>query len=753
MTKGPFEDIIFGMAMRKTLSCLRGMLFWALAALVALAMVGCKEEESEVEVIVPTGEVWITPPGPDSFSCDDCPMDQPLCKNGKCYCTEGSCYEGMYCDDIECRQCDVDDHCGPECAACSLFGMVCSEEGSSCIACSDEIPCGEGQQCLDGECQQCATDDFCGPECAPCSFTTPKCQEGVCVCAEDSCMPGTWCLDGECSACNADTHCGFECVDCTIDGPLVCVDGECRCTEDGQCSKGHYCDGLKCVACGDSNPEHCGPNCAQCGGSSPVCEGGVCVCSDQDDCGENHWCSEGECLLCSGDDHCGPDCITCQGNEPLCQDDTCVCTPDSCPGGQWCNGEDCQDCGDDDPANCGPMCLNCAGSETPACKEGKCACTDESCGDWLWCNGSDCKPCGETDALHCGVDCLECPGGAQAQCVNGDCLCIGDSCGPGFWCNGDSHCQPCIDALHCGLECVICGYPTPVCDGEECVECLTDEFCAAGHWCQSGMCMACPDNDPLHCGLSCETCSPKQPQCTNGECVCSGNSCGDFYDCVAGSCALCNLDDSCGKDCAPCEGATPHCREDGEACVECANAGQCGVEEKCDEFVCKPDCDALGCATDEGPDGEKCGEAIVVGRPEAEAGVQFKGDTFGDGNNDDQDGGGSDCWDAKYDNFYRIWLVAGDKLEVTLEPTDWDFDAMMKLYKGTSCDGSGDDDLVDCYDDKSDGGVETIVYSVPADGWYTVVVDGRMAFEEDADYGDYKIDFKLTCKYEGCCCW
>lgn len=356
-------------------------------------------------------------------------------------------------------------------------------------------------------------------------------------------------------------------------------------------------------------------------------------------------------------------------------------------------------------------------------------------------------------------------------------ICTPGTCPPGQWCEPPGTCVDCDTDEHCGPDCLDCtGTLTPVCEQGRCV-CQTDEHCGDGYFCDDGQCVLCPMNDPLHCGPRCLVCGGSTPTCHDGHCVCGDNDdCEPGYYCDNTTCVPCNTGDHCGPDCLPCDAATPVCKsdtlecvgceDDGDCvdptpacrpdileCVECVEATHCPLAtDLCESYECVSTCQAEGCTTDNGPDGETCGAAKIVGRIDAISGAFYTGDTTGDGDDDNLSTNDSDCWDAKYDNFYRMYLMVGDQLQVTLDPQESDFDAMMKLYAGIDCADNGEDDLIDCYDQAYDGGTETLSHTATADGWYTVVVDGRMAFSDDYDYGAYQVTFTLTYGPSGSCC-
>ncbi len=188
-----------------------------------------------------------------------------------------------------------------------------------------------------------------------------------------------------------------------------------------------------------------------------------------------------------------------------------------------------------------------------------------------------------------------------------------------------------------------------------------------------------------------------------------------------------------------------------------------GRDFKCKSFKCIADCKAQGCQTSLSPSGKKCSEAWVVGRVEAAGTFTKSGDTWNQSNDDDLNYfmEHSECWDASYDHFFRIYLMPGEKLAVTATPAsgETDFDIMLKLYTGTECDddsagifSANDKYLVQCWNDQSDGKGESFSYTVGSEGWYTVVVDGRLSGTDEGDYGAYTATLKLTCVEETCCC-
>lgn len=371
-------------------------------------------------------------------------------------------------------------------------------------------------------------------------------------------------------------------------------------------------------------------------------------------------------------------------------------------------------------------------SDKPICINNMCVCTGTSCPEWEYCKNGDCIPC---DQDHkCGPECVSCAAEGLYCSVDSD-RCVecdsGHPCNPGFQCLND-FCSQCNTAGLCGPNCLKCEGSTPDCDGQKCV--CNASSCGTGKACDGGVCVECKDNDPNHCGVGCAVCGGGTPHCMNG------------------ACALCNTNETCGPTCAPC---ATQCKPDGSACVACVTDAHCPANQHCNaNNECVPNCSALGCqgAT---ANGYKASSAILIGRLDASDGYTSSGDTTNAGNNDDTPSslfGSTDCWDAAYDMFYRIYLVAGDTFYFTVTPTSDVFDVMLKLYNGVDGDDNGEDDLIQCYNEGSDYDPETLTHTATVDGWITVVIDGRRSFTEDHDWGPFTVQASLTCGQPNCCC-
>jgi hypothetical protein len=215
---------------------------------------------------------------------------------------------------------------------------------------------------------------------------------------------------------------------------------------------------------------------------------------------------------------------------------------------------------------------------------------------------------------------------------------------------------------------------------------------------------------------------------------------------------ICDKPEYCGKDCKQCPQEKPFCYPANHECAECIDNTACALQYHCDNGTCVPDCSAQGCENDDKPDAKKCDTAKIIGRKSAKAGYTKNGDTTGSSNSDDLypsifNPGPEKCWDANKGNFYRIYLIKGEILNAKLTPSN--YDAMLKLYIGTKCNKGGDNP-VDCYENGSGKPDQITNYTATADGWYTIVVDGRTSY--DPDYGPYKIEVSLACKQSDCCC-
>jgi hypothetical protein len=293
----------------------------------------------------------------------------------------------------------------------------------------------------------------------------------------------------------------------------------------------------------------------------------------------------------------------------------------------------------------------------------------------------------------------------------------------------------------CGPQCILCPEQQPNCVNDVCV--CNAASCWGAALCEAGVCVPCTDYDAAHCGAACAVCG------------------GDAPHCKGGTCMLCNQDASCGQACQPCPALTPKCKPDGSGCVGCLGDGDCQAGWLCNANACIPPCKAQGCAADLSAGGQSCKKAFVVGRLEASKTVKFAHDTSDSGDDDDLNYffGKTECWDASYDLFYRIYLMPGETLSAVVTPKYEYFDVMLKLYTGTECDldsagifEANDKYLIGCYNSGYDEKPESFSYNASAEGWFTIVVDGRQVGSEYEDWGPFELSVTLKCSEANCCC-
>jgi hypothetical protein len=256
--------------------------------------------------------------------------------------------------------------------------------------------------------------------------------------------------------------------------------GECdaECLTDDHCDDGVFCNGEE------------------------ICEDKFCE-SGQTPCEENEYCDEqgDECVECLTDEHCD-DGVACNGEE-TCQSEICV------PGTTTCTGDDVCDESTD-------TCVECL--------------NNAHCDDGQFCNGAEtCVANACVDGTYPCAPGEFCDEQGDGRCV--ECLDNGDCPNDSLWCTGD----PICDDGTCGFE--------ETCPGEQCnetsrqcVECLTDDHCDNGDFCDGAeQCIgdACYDGT-APCGGPDEYCDESQDACV--ECLIDEH-CGPGYACFSGTCA------------------------------------------------------------------------------------------------------------------------------------------------------------------------------------------------------------------------
>ena len=167
-------------------------------------------------------------------------------------------------------------------------------------------------------------------------------------------------------------------------------------------------------------------------------------------------------------------------------------------------------------------------------------------------------------------------------------------------------------------------------------------------------------------------------------------------------------------------------------------------------------CPAGACADATASDASECSSAITAGRTSLLAGTfSHDGDTNNDGN-DQHFYPDISCLDAHSDNFFRMYLLSGERLDVQLDVHDALYRASLKFYRAPANCGSPSSAAVQC---RSLGSSQQASWSRTADtdGWYHVVVDGQYGRipDEDTGGGDdgpYTLRLELTPSTDTCTC-
>lgn len=140
--------------------------------------------------------------------------------------------------------------------------------------------------------------------------------------------------------------------------------------------------------------------------------------------------------------------------------------------------------------------------------------------------------------------------------------------------------------------------------------------------------------------------------------------------------------------------------------------------------------------------------------------LYLRGQMWNPGNEDagnDDDLSSSYCRDAGPDQFFRVYLMTGELLNIRLTGAE-EIDLNLKVYRGIAGDEAAalqecKDDEFRYYDPRIGGGgyfdVELYPFTAPAEDWYTVVVDGTTS----DDIGQYLLEMSLlNCAGPDCCC-
>jgi hypothetical protein len=431
-----------------------------------------------------------------------------------------------------CSVCATD----PACVTGYGAGRICVS--GSCVTgdCHQNADC-SGKICTNNTCTSCQAD----PACVTAYGANHLCQSGVCVAgnchANGDCANGRLC-DGT-----------LTCVDCTTDASCttalgaghLCISGGCvtgTCRAGADCTNSQICVVAThtCGTCTDDN------SCQTSYGAGRICVGTSCIvgtCRANADCSNGQACVSNGCVNCTGDTQCTAGQI-CLGGACLTGD--CRVNGD-CSGGKACITNSCAACTADTQCGTGKLCVS------GACVTGDCRASTD-CTGGLVCLGMTCSPC--TD---------------DGQCGSGH-VCVGSTCIPGD-CHTTANCsngKVCDPASH---ACSACGGATTASADAQCA--AAGNY-GAGHFCQTGACVAGQCRTPSDCSngqlcdatLACVACASTQEcitalgtshQCVTGACV--GGNCTSTSQCTAtkelctaNSCSACANDSACLNDVA-----------------------------------------------------------------------------------------------------------------------------------------------------------------------------------------------------------
>ena len=472
------------------------------------------------------------------------------------------------------RDCDI---CENICGVCK----DCDDEECAPPDCCPN-PEGPGGVCVDTD-----TDPLncggCDAACLP--NLSNACVDGECVCGnEPECSGGDTCCRGEgggatrCIDTDTDPlHCGACNAACLI--PLnPCLSVECQ---DGQCVEVGAADGTPCELEGD--PGVC---CAA--GSSVTCVVGTECCSNAQ-CDSGEACCEGQCIDVEDDpNNCGGCDVICLTPTNPCLTNECI--EGGCVDGTLSDGTECE--AFEQTGVC------CGGGGTSTCVFGAECCTNAQCGTGQSCCEGQCVNT-TTNFDRCGSCTNICPEGRATACVGGACV-----CGANPVCAQNEFCCPdgCFDLDTSFTHCGTCTFACPTTRADNCTDgqchCGAGPLCAEGETCCNSQCVN-TSSDTDNCGECGRICDPPL------------NSCNTVL-CLEGTCN--NFADPDGTDCAESQGEGICCF-DGSAAI-CLAGAQCCSDDGCDvtEACCDNQC------IDPNTDFDHCGictNACVQGKADA----------------------------------------------------------------------------------------------------------------------------------------
>jgi hypothetical protein len=161
----------------------------------------------------------------------------------------------------------------------------------------------------------------------------------------------------------------------------------------------------------------------------------------------------------------------------------------------------------------------------------------------------------------------------------------------------------------------------------------------------------------------------------------------------------------------------------------------CGTNEECVDEIEPPECDCLpgwvglDCnvyvCDGGGEDGETCGTAHTVGRDELP--ITITGDTAAAGVDPNINVACGGVNQPGHDLMYRVYLFAGEVLDVTMDPTDVGDDLSVSAFFDPSATvpTCSTTTLLDCDDSGGNGAPEYLTIVAVDEGWYEIVVDAN----------------------------
>jgi hypothetical protein len=141
-----------------------------------------------------------------------------------------------------------------------------------------------------------------------------------------------------------------------------------------------------------------------------------------------------------------------------------------------------------------------------------------------------------------------------------------------------------------------------------------------------------------------------------------------------------------------------------------------------------------------GDNGENCATAMILPRQSTTLVMNGKLSAS------DGDDNTPSCAQSGADRYYRIYLLAGEKLDVVYKDLVNGFDGVLVIRQSTQgCNSTTCDQEVACQNAYHEAGMnEHIIYVAPENGWYSIVADSRIT-PTVSGYNNYELDVTLYC--------